>query len=472
MPVIHGQSAAQGRGQIRRPTHHTGKGQKQHKKQKTLHTDFNKLYGVKKPVIRLDEQEFRLVLVRPGYPNTNFTDRLESVEWRDEGNQLNLNSIPVLRGTINWRRDDPDLKNPRLELRDGDQVRCDVKWLGRWQPLWKMRIISPPQHTLEDGTATAEIADDLILATLSRGDFRYTKGKKHKRRKNGWRYHDIVADVCRRYRIPMGSIVKGKSRIDNLDLKNVSPLEAIRQAVQKEQEHTGLRYVITWRPYKRHGKTYFALNVTHPARNSMLLVMGDQIRAAVSEPTRRAKFATSIIATASQGKKKGKRKKVEVRVTADGKQNRKKGKKPAHSEFDPQYTGNLVRRYGFIERHITVKGDPSQKELRDNAKDALAKEAAQVRVLSNFTHYGVAFVRRGDVERIALPEEGFAGKQAYMFVVSATHTLTPDDYVMTLEMTWRDPLDPNVSRKMRETAQRKSKRQKHGKKTKKKKGHK
>jgi hypothetical protein len=59
-----------------------------------------------------------------------------------------------------------------------------------------------------------------------------------------------------------------------------------------------------------------------------------------------------------------------------------------------------------------------------------------------------------------------------MFVVSATHTLTPDDYVMTLEMTWRDPLDPNVSRKMRETAQRKSKRQKHGKKTKKKKGHK
>jgi hypothetical protein len=436
------------------------KGQREHRKRHHLRTDMERLYREKRNPLRLDDQEFRFTLIRPEITNVDFSDRLESCEWRDEGNAYNLNTIPVLRGTIAWRQDDPDLGG-HINVRDGHQVRCDVKWLGNWEPLWQMRIIKPPQHTLEDGTATAEIADDLILATLSRGNFRYRKGKTH--RKKGWRYTEIVADVAERYGIPLGKMVKPAAWIEHLDQTATSPLEMIRQAVMKEQEKTGKRFIIAWRPQpdaSAPGGMRFCLNVLHPTRNPLLYTMRDQIRSATSSPLRRAKFATSVVATGSQKVKGGKRKKLRVRVNADGIHNSPKRGKNRRGD-------NLIKRYGFIERHVSLSGNPSRQDLIDKAKHELAVQAVQTRVLDNFVHYGIAFVRRGDVVKVDLPDEGYSGKRAYMFVVSVTHSLSPEDYTMSLTLTWKDPLDPNVTRKMREKAMRAKKRAERGKKKKK-----
>jgi hypothetical protein len=434
------------------------KGQKEHRKRHHLRTDMERLYREKRNPLRLDDQEFRFTLIRPELTNVDFSDRLESCEWRDEGNAYNLNTIPVLRGSVTWRQDDRDLGLDPINVRDGHQVRCDVKWLGNWEPLWQMRIIAPPSHTLEDGAATAEVADDLILATLSRGNFRYRKGKK--KHKRGWRYTEIVADVAERYGIPLGKMVKGEAWIANLHQTATSPLEIIRQAVMKEQEKTGRRFIIVWRPQKdanAPGGWRFCLNVIHPTRNPLLYTMRDQIRSATSEPLRRSKFATSVVVTGSQKKKGGKRRKLRVRVNADGRGNRpKRGKK--------RLGDNLIKRYGFIERHLTMPGnDLSRQDLIDRAKHELAVQSVPTRRLSNFVHYGIAFVRRGDVVLVDLPEEGYSGKRAYMFVVSVTHSLSPDDYTMTLELTWKDPLDPEVTRKMREKALRAKKRAERGK---------
>jgi hypothetical protein len=215
-----------------------------------------------------------------------------------------------------------------------------------------------------------------------------------------------------------------------------------------------------WRPQKdanAPGGWRFCLNVIHPTRNPLLYTMRDQIRSATSEPLRRSKFATSVVVTGSQKKKGGKRRKLRVRVDADGRGNRpKRGKK--------RLGDNLIKRYGFIERHLTMPGnDLSRQDLIDRAKHELAVQSVPTRRLSNFVHYGIAFVRRGDVVLVDLPEEGYSGKRAYMFVVSVTHSLSPDDYTMTLELTWKDPLDPEVTRKMREKALRAKKRAERGK---------
>lgn len=423
------------------------KGQKQHRAATPLHANFHQVYQAKQAPFDLDSQQFRLWLIRPGMNRLRFDDRIESIEWRDEGNQYNLNTIPVLRGTIAWRRDDPAVSRHPVEVLDGHQFRCEVKWLGKWEPLWLMRVVAPPEHTVEDGTAKADIADDLILATLSRGTFRYTKNKK---RKLGWLYHEIVVDVCKQFQIPIGSLVQGTERITDLSPPGqVSPLEVIRQAVLKEQDATGRRFIIAWRPHaddRAAGGTRFALNVMHPTRNPLLYTLRAQIRQATSSPLRRANIATSVTATGSSKKAKGKRKKMSATASAV----------------------RYVRQFGFIVRNITVSGNPSRDELTKRAKAELAKNIQQTRVLSNFQHYGIAFVRRGDVMKINLPEEGYKGDAAYMFVVSVTHSLSPTDYTMALDLTWRDPMDPEATRQLRESAQRKKKRASHGKKKKKK----
>lgn len=436
------------------------KGGKQAKRAKPLHTDFEKLYARRDEELDLDSQEFRFTAIgtgilkeeqQHGSPSSAHSPKrlpkkervaiselLETVEWRDEGNQYNLNTIPILRGTMSYRIPDPDVAGEQIVLRDGHKIRADVKWLGNWEPLWEMRIVAPPEHTIEDGTATAELADDLYLATLGQTHHRYRKGTKRRRR--GWRYHQIVQDVCKRHRIPCGPLVKGTGWITNIDLDLSPPLEVIRQAALKEQEYTGRRLVICWRP-DDNGR--FCLQVRHAQRNPILYRFDEQIRQATVSPIRRAGLATAVVAVGSRKRKGGKRHRYSVRAESK----------------------TAIARFGYIERHVQMAGNVgSRSEVVARAKHDLAKNVKPVRILSNFVTTGIAFVRRGDTVFVRIPSQGFSGQAGFVFVTSVVHSLSGDDYTMKLELTWRDPLDPNMVRAEREAAMRARKRKQHGKK--------
>lgn len=409
----------------------------------TIHTDFQQAYALDAEPLDLSTQEFRLTAVRPNIgPPVPIDGLIEQVEWRDEGNAYSLNTIPVLRGTMAYRQQDPSSpEGSGIHIQDGHRIRCEVKWFGNWKPLWEMRILTPPARTVEDGTTTIELADDLVLAAQSEGMFRYRAGKS--RRRTGWRYDEIVVDVCRRFRIPCGPLVKGQKRYKNFhpDGQPISPLEAIRLAVQAEEDYTGRRFVISWRP---DAKGRFCLHVTHPARNAMLYTLADQIRNATVSPVRRAQLATAVVATGTT-KKRGK-------ATS---------KKYVHREVNP----DAVRQYGYIEKRVRVPGGyaDGMGDVVAKAKRDLAKNLKPVRAITNFVHYGIATTRRGDTVRVSLPHEGFVGDAGFLWVVSVTHTLTPSDYTMALDLTWRDPLDPNKLRAAREKALRAQKRATRGK---------
>jgi hypothetical protein len=247
------------------------KGATQHKAKKPLRYDFEEHYAAPLEDFDVNDQEFRFKVIREDGA-IPITDTIETVEWRDEGNEYNLNSIPVLSGSVTYHRP-PDNSHP---IRDGHRIRCDVKWIGEWKPLWEMVLTTPPETQVESGAVTAQLSDPLWIAAKSEGYFRYRAAKKKRRR--GWLYHEIVQDVCRRYHIPVGPLVKGKKRIKHFAPTGqpISPLEAIRLAVLAEQEWTGRRFVISWRADK---KGRFCLHVTNPQRNPVLYQLERQIRA-------------------------------------------------------------------------------------------------------------------------------------------------------------------------------------------------
>lgn len=408
-------------------------------KKKKIRTDFIGAYGAPQAPLDLNSQQFRFTLVRPGLASVPVDGLIETVEWRDEGAVDTVNRMPILRGSVQMRK--PENGNAPA-VRDGDKLRCHVFWVTKWIPLWEMRL-TQDRVNIEDGTWTFEAADDLNQLALGQIHARYVK--KTGKRRLGWFYHEIVRDLCRRYNVPVGTITAGTERITNFDEPEKSILEVIYDALQKEIDGSGRRYVMRWGPThystgKKNGQLTgrFGLEITPMRRNPMLYVFASQIRTALVGHDRRGTLATVVVATGSQkGGKKKARKKIKVKITD------KRGRD----------------RYGYIERKITLPGNvESTRKAKQLAQRSLAKGLSPIRIIEDFTHPGIATVRRGDAIRVSVPSEGYVGARGIVFVTSVVHNLSASDYTMTLTLGFLDPLDPNKIRAEREAALRAKKR--------------
>lgn len=412
-------------------------------KHQNVRTDaryYARIYDNQAPTLQLADQDFRFIILRPDRTNFPITALVESAEWRDEGNSLGfLNEIPVLRGEMTLRK--PAYSDPlsKIQITDGYVVLCQVNWGGRWRECWRMRI----QQTatgVGDGTLTLTLADDLALLAKSRYDYKFKQGKTS--HKKGYRYWEIVRAVCRQSKVRLDTkMPKGHRWIKNFSQKQISPLEAIRQAVQMEEDWTGRPHLIYWRDNRIHIKPL--------RRNPLLYILSNQLRAADITVGRKAQAFTSVTATGKgkvTKKKNGESKKVTKKYARDA-VNRK-----------------AVKRFGLIHGQVNL-GDhiDSQDEMKKLTKRALAKAIRPHRVLENVSHYGIALVRRGDAVKVLLPEEGIQGRSAILFVASVTHNLTGGDYTMDLTLTLIDPSDPNTLRQKREEAARRRKRGEKGK---------
>ena len=416
-----------------------GKGKDEAERKKPIRVDaryYDKLWERKLEALRLDEQEFRYKLIRPGSVNVHLDNVVESCEWRDEGTPGQINTIPVLRGSMTIREPHPDDPFSKIEIRDGYVIRCSVKWGGEWKELWEMRILKTTSG-VADGTLTLELADDMILLSKSVYNFSFKQGKKH--HKKGFRYWEIVRRIARMTKTPLDrKMPKGERWIKDFDEKKISPLEAIRQAVQLEQDWSGRPHVIRWVDGK--------VSIKRMRRNPILYTFREQIRSADISKNRKAEPFTAMTGVGSMKKKdkdgKTKNKKIEITVV----------------------DRDAVKKFGYIHTQVSLG---NKLESREEAKKLLRQKIKEslepVIVIENFTHYGIAFIRRGDAVRISIPWEQIKGKRGYLFVVSVVHSVSGGDYTMTLTLAIKDPLDPNDLREMREKALRQRKREKKGK---------
>lgn len=389
----------------------------------------NRIWQRDKDPLPLNSQEFQFKVIRPDRTDFDIGPLIESAEWRDEGTFDNINSIPVLRGTISMRRPAPDdPHHGEVVIHDGYRLKCKVRWGGDWREIWEMRI---QQSTIDiaDGSWSFECADDLNL--LSKSIYNYKFNANDHDHKKGWRYWEIVRNVCHHANIPFDhKMPKGGKWITKFSQTRISPLECIRQVVQQEIDYSGKQMTIAW----RNGK----LTIRHLRRNPLLFTLADQLRDANIVTTRGGKIATSLQAHAHQKvKKNGSTKKVPINVHIVDK--------------------DVVKKYGFIHIEHNFGEVNDHEQLKSLAKRYYAKNLKAVRKVTGISHYGIAYVRRGDAIQFHWPQEGYTGERSFLFVYSITHTLSGGDYTMSTDVTKIDPLDPQKLKAQREAAQRRRK---------------
>lgn len=395
----------------------------QRQKDRHKRPDLTKLYRRKLQPFDLATQDFRATLIRDDVPRArlvNIDGLIETLEWRYEpGN-------PVLLGTMTTRRD--VLSGGGLRIHDGHVLRLQVRWGGKWRELWRMRL-RDSQPSLRDQT-TWGLADDLALLQESDDWFHYTKSKKGGHPK-GWLVHEIVRDVCRRYRIPVGKIAKGTHYITDLSGK-MTPLQVLQKAYAIEKQANGHRFTIAW----RNGK----LNVTPLRRNDVMYVLRDAIEdAVVGKTARDAKFATAVTVRATLKGKKGSHKKSQIEVR--------------------HVNEKAVRADGFIHKVISGGTVKDRADADRKAKRYIATHSVRKPVITNIQHRGIAFLRRGDAIWISLPQFGFSGARAVCFLASGTWQLASGEFTMSLDVAMDDPFaHPKTRRKAKDKQTRTKKR--------------
>lgn len=365
------------------------------------------LYSEVTKNLDLQSQEFRLTAVRKDLGNLRIDDVVTSLEWRS------IPGDPVLSGSMIVQR--PEIGD-MLKLYEGHVLKCDVKWGGVWRELFRMRL-SDMQEQL-DGTMSFELADDGKLLQASTDDWHFTKSSK-RGKPRGWRCHEIVREVCKRYKIPMGKITAGKHYITDLHMQNATPMAVIQRAYALERANTGKRFVIRWEAGK--------LNILPMRRNAILYILGPQIiDAAVGKEARDEKFATAVTVRATL-KGAGTRKRRKITVIVQDKK--------------------AVARNGWIHTHLAGGDVKSVAEAREKGRRYLNKHALRKRTLTSLQHPGVAFIRRGDAIRVSLPPYGYYAQHGIAFVSAGVWTLRGGDFQMSLDFVFDDPYKPAKSRR-------------------------
>lgn len=398
--------------------------QQRRRKDRHKKPDLTKIYRRRREPFDLSTQEFRVHLLRPDVPVNRgrvlpIDGAVETLEWRWEpGN-------PTLLGTLTLERDE---LGGGVKVHDGHVLRLQVRWGGKWRELWRMRL-RDGQETIQ-GQMRWELADDSMILQESTDWWHFTKSKKHGHPK-GWLVHEIVAEVARRYRVPLGKVAKGKHYITDLSGK-MTPMQVLQKAYAIEKQSTGHRFVILWKDGK--------LNVTPLRRNDLLYVLRDEIEdAAVGKEPRDKDFATAVTVSATLRGKKGSRKRSKISV---------------------RYVNNkAVAHDGFVHKIVSGGNVKDSAEATAKAKRYIAKHSVRKPTLTQVQHRGIAFLRRGDAIWVSLPQFGFSGPQAICFLASGTWQLAQGDFTMSVDLTFDDPFRvPATRRKAKDKKTRATKR--------------
>jgi hypothetical protein len=183
-----------------------------------------------KDVVSGLEYDFKVYGVKGSGTPFRIDTMLESLTWDD--------TDTIMRGNLTLGRQ--ELTNKAL-LREGDRVELwfAKKGSNAYRKWWVMRI-QRPALTYKVGQETYQLASDLDRLQRSMDDFLYKANKKHP---GGWLASEIIADICKRYRVPFVCTLT-THRIQNFGpFEAQSPMDIINQVLDIERKHTGQRFI-------------------------------------------------------------------------------------------------------------------------------------------------------------------------------------------------------------------------------------
>jgi len=403
--------------------------------------DMNILRGYTKPreLRFVKKLRYRVIVVRTGQRNrkrryADITGIVESVTWSD--------TKPVLTGALNVQKPKQLQKGDAgFTVNDGNIVKLDIFYGGKWRNIWKMRVQTP---SLDVGSLTGsyELADDSLIWAMDEGDFEFKKDKET--HPKPYRAHEVAEAVCKEWKIPHDPFPRGTEDLDDIEEDSASPLSVIAGAYKQESEATGKKYIMSY----RNGR----LRLRPLRRSKTLWVLREQILSATVTRNRGGKFFTAlnIIGKVKDGKET---KKVDFVVTH-----------PA-----------AARRYGRIVKIFKLENvGRSREKVVESAKKRLNRMILKkTQPTIQLSHVGIPWIRRGDALEIRLPKYGFKGKPrpvppfeggyfSILFLTAAEHTLDSSGHTMDLTFEVEDPVAEMKAeiREIRDKEKRKDKRKK------------
>lgn len=353
------------------------------------------------PPVDLEDIGYRAFLLRPKgvtpHVDASVGDVVTSIEWRyEEGN-------PTLMGTLSLL---PLHQWDGQRVKEGDTLRLDARWFGQWRELWRMQLRDPADQ-LATGVSF-DLADPMIVLQESLDDWHFVKSKHD--HPDGWRCDEILTEVARRYRVPVGRVVKGARRIHSLVMDDASPMQVIQRAYALEKSATGHRFVIRW----VNGR----LTVAPMRQNPLLYVLREQIEdGLLGKEDRGDDFMTAGTVRATVKRGKGKPHKIVVSAQDDA----------------------AVRKYGFVHKNVEVGDVKDEADAREKLLRKINKVSKRKRTLTGLTHPALPFIRRGDALHASIPSRGLTGDSAVCWVSAGTWTLSGGLAEMSLDMTYDDP---------------------------------
>jgi hypothetical protein len=353
---------------------------------------------------KFGREQWRVLLRRSG-KNTRIEDMVESIQWTEPADSA------ITRGSITFR--EPGYRRRPFNIGAGHEIilLCSVLGNGRFVELWRMRIYDP-NHEISSGTRTFSLANDLQRLALSEDDFKYRKGKKKPR---GWLVHEVIRDVCRRYRVRIGQITATRHRIKNRTWHEVDPLTVLNDVLRAERVNTGRRLMIRM--------TRGRLTVIPRKRSAELLLLGPTIIEAALRQSMREGFATALTV---RGKT----------TTLRGRDQKDSHHRHRHRKINVKVlNAAAINRYGFIHRIVYAPDADSPAEARTLGRRYMARKARPIRDLT-ISHPGIPTLRKGVSIRVTLPQ---AGLKQIIFVSEITHNLSRADYTMDVTLGFDDP---------------------------------
>lgn len=382
--------------------------------------DLTKHYNRAVEDLDLNSLEYATTLLRPKgvEPHRAEIDHLiTSLEWRYDAGD------PVMHGSLTL---DPKREWDGIKISAGDTLLLKCKWFGKWTEVWRMRLANESDSLA--GAVTYDLEDPLEVLQASTDDWHYAKSAKAGK-PNGWLCHEIVRDVAKRYKIPLGRVATGSRRIHSLSYDDYSPLAIIQRAYALERAYSGHRFVIRWDGGK--------LNVLPMRRNPLLYVLSVQLEDALLGLEERGDdFATALSANVAIKSGKNKPRKVTVRVS----------------------NAAAIRREGFVHRNFDLTDTKDEGAARTELKRQLNKVSLRKRTVTGVRHPLIPFIRRGDAIQVSIPSRGVVGAKAVCFVSAGTWSLSGGSGTMSLDVTFDDPYSTSsAARKAKDKAARKKK---------------
>jgi hypothetical protein len=240
-------------------------------------------------------QDLRFVLRRSHrkLDPVNLDEFLEHANWeRRSGGRT---------GELNVRAPDSGAGPDLIAANDVVALWAAEAGSDSWRQVWRMKVVKAPSNQIEDGTLAVTLASGL--------EGHWNESKVAWKIRAGQRAHEVTLAAAQRFRIPVGRIAAGRTRLPKHIEKKATVEDVVGWAYKRERHETGRRFDID----TSRGRIE-VLELKYPRFQA---VLADMVMSGTLEQTMKG-YATAVIVTSS----------TKVEGQAQGAQAAREGRRP------------------------------------------------------------------------------------------------------------------------------------------------